>query len=267
MTMPAGGHAFVVPAYGDSPHLAECLASIRAQTQPADQVVLCTSTPSEYLQDVARRFELPLIETGAAPSIAGDWNFALSRAQTRLVTIAHQDDLYEPDYARAMRAHWAAHPQTAIAFTDYHECTDHGPRPDPINLRIKRMLCAQAFRGEPVIADRAAKRRLVRWGNPVCCPSVTFDRERLPDFKFASGFRTNLDWDAWARLAETDAQFGYLAQKLVRKRVHEKSETTETLASGHREREDRELFSRFWPAPMVSLLMLAYRQSYRANKS
>jgi Glycosyl transferase family 2 len=265
--MNRAGHAFVVPAYGDSPHLPDCLESIRAQSQPADQVVLCTSTPSEYLQAIAQRFDLQLIETGAPSSIAGDWNFALSRAETRLVTIAHQDDLYEPDYARAMRAHWDAHPRTAVAFCDYQECTDHGPRPDPINLRIKRMLCAHAFRNQPVIADHAAKRRLVRWGNPVCCPSVTFNRALLPDFRFASGFRTNLDWDAWARLADTDAQFGYLTQKLVRKRVHEKSETTETLASGHREREDRELFSRFWPQPMVNLLMLAYRQSYHANKS
>lgn len=261
------GHAFVVPAYGDSPYLADCLESILAQSLPASQVVLCTSTPSDHLARIADRFGLPLIPTGAPSSIAGDWNFALSQARTRWVTIGHQDDLYEPDYVRAMQDHWSAHPETAVAFSDYRECTDSGPRPDPINLRIKRLLCANAFRRRPVIRDPASTRRLVCWGNPVCCPSVTFDRHQLPDFRFAPGLRTNLDWDAWARLAESGQAFGYLPRPLVRKRVHEKSETTETLASGDREREDRLLFSRFWPPAVVNMLMLAYRQSYHANRS
>ena len=32
------------------------------------------------------------------PGIATDWNYAISKAETQLVTIAHQDDIYAPDY-------------------------------------------------------------------------------------------------------------------------------------------------------------------------
>ena len=49
----AFSHAFVVPAYGDSPFLPACLASICSQLV-GSQVIVATSTPSAYIMDVAR---------------------------------------------------------------------------------------------------------------------------------------------------------------------------------------------------------------------
>lgn len=39
------------------------------------------------------------VNTGKT-SIADDWNFAISCVDTDLVTLAHQDDIYEKDYLK-----------------------------------------------------------------------------------------------------------------------------------------------------------------------
>ena len=52
-------HVFAIPAYGQSPWLETCIRSLKAQSQPAP-VFLCTSSPSEFLEQMAEKYELPL---------------------------------------------------------------------------------------------------------------------------------------------------------------------------------------------------------------
>jgi hypothetical protein len=260
-------HAFVIPAFGDSPHLPDCIASLRAQTLATSRIVLSSSTPSPWLRSVAAAHELVLMETGQPASIAGDWNFALTATAARYITIAHQDDCYAPEYAEIMRTALLATPGTVIAFSNYREFTNQGDRPDNLNLRIKRRLIRSAFGNGSVLRDSSRKRGLLKWGNPVCCPSVTFDRSSAPGFRFSEGFRTNLDWDAWTRLANEPGAFIYQNRALVLKRVHQASETSHTISNGARALEDREMFERFWPSPIAALIMGAYRLSYIANRT
>src|SRR5690606_17816967 len=72
-------HSFVVPAYGVSPHLRDCLASLRAQTVQSP-VVIATSTPSPALEKIAAEFGADLAVHGPNAGIGRDWNFALSQA-------------------------------------------------------------------------------------------------------------------------------------------------------------------------------------------
>ena len=94
-------HTFVICAYKESRYLGECIDSLMKQTVKTN-IIMATSTPNEYIQHYADMYSLKLFINHGETGIAGDWNFALSCADTALVTIAHQDDIYEPEYAEIM---------------------------------------------------------------------------------------------------------------------------------------------------------------------
>jgi hypothetical protein len=257
---------FVIPVYLAASSLGALIESLLAQDGRQSEILITTSTPSAELDAVAKHHSLPLRINPQRIDMASDWNFALAAATTELVTIAHQDDLFGRFYvsrlSRALRAHHGA----VLAFCDYSEHSPRGMRPTNINLRIKRALCRRAFGRRECIGSARDKERLLSLGNPICCPSVMFDRLALPDFCFPSGFRTNLDWMAWVQLARRPGGFVYLQEALVSKGVHAESATTATIENRERQREDRALFDTFWPRPVAAALAAAYRFSYLANR-
>lgn len=255
----------MVPAYGDSPYLELCVHSILTQRVPAAEIKITTATPSDYIRNVAVRCGVTLIENVARPGIGSDWNFALGSVDSELVTIAHQDDLYDAGYTQAMAAVFSKHPDVSFAFCNYSEHDESGPRPVNANIFVKRALCNWAADGDGVIATVRQKRRLMAWGNPVCCPGVVINRRVTGSFRFATDLRSNLDWDAWGRLLVGNAFAAYVREPLVVHRVHGASETTAAIADNCRYREDMLMFRRFWPALIAQVIAQIYRFSYRAN--
>ena len=228
--------------------------------------MITTSTPSAYLDDVARRYRVPLIVNPRRANIGSDWNFALTASAASYLTIAHQDDSYRSDYLERMTEAIARTSDTSIAFSDYLETSAKGPRPLHVNIRVKRFLTRRAFGRESVIRDQASKRRLLEWGNPVCCPSVVLNRAALADFRFTEDLQSNLDWEAWRQLASRPGAFAYVREPLVNRHIHTQSETSALIADKRRLEEDRAMFERFWPAPVAALIMTVYRASYLANR-
>jgi hypothetical protein len=226
-----------------------------------------TSTPSAYAADVARTHGVPLIVNPQRGGIGCDWNFALCASDAQLVTIAHQDDTYRPDYFARMVEAIRGRDDFSMAFSDYDERTAEGPRPLHINIRVKRFLARRAFGARAEIRSPPDKRRLLAWGNPICCPSVILNRAVRPEFRFTETLQSNLDWEAWMRLAQDPGAFIYVREPLVTRRIHAQSETSALIADRRRYDEDRAMFERFWPAPVAALIMSVYRASYRANRT
>jgi glycosyltransferase involved in cell wall biosynthesis len=258
-------HTFVVPVYRGAPGLSALIESLRAQDGPESEILLSTSTPSAELDAAARRHAVALHLNPHRTDISTDWNFALAAAATQFVTLAHQDDLFERSYVGRLRAALRQNPDATIGFCDYSEHSPQGPRARNFNLRIKRALCLRAFGDRDYISETRDKLRLLSLGNPICCPSVMFNRRKIPSFRFPSGFDTNLDWMGWLELARTPGGFVYVRDCLVSKGVHPQSATTATIANRAREREDRVLFGELWPRPVAALLTTVYKLSYRAN--
>ena len=50
-------HSFAILAYKDSPFIEECILSLINQTVKSD-IYIATSTPSEFLTQLAEKFEL-----------------------------------------------------------------------------------------------------------------------------------------------------------------------------------------------------------------
>jgi glycosyltransferase involved in cell wall biosynthesis len=259
-------HSFVIPVYGAAPHLTALIESLQAQTGLRSEILISSSTPSVELTAIAKRFGLPLHINPQRIDIAADWNFALGKAETQFVTLAHQDDIFAPGYAEQMGSALRRNSDAFLAFCDYSEHTPLGARPVNINLKIKRALRLRAFGVRECITEARDKMRLLSLGNPICCPSVMLNRGSIDGFRFPGGFKTNLDWMAWLELARRPGGFVYVRECLVSKGVHANSETTATIANRAREREDRAIFDTLWPMPIAAALAMLYKLGYRANR-
>ena len=95
-------HAFVICAYGESKYLEECIQSLLCQTIKS-RILIATSTPNEFINELGRRYRLEVYINRDGRGIADDWNFAYAQADSKYVTLAHQDDIYEPTPMRARR--------------------------------------------------------------------------------------------------------------------------------------------------------------------
>ena len=258
-------HSFIVPAYGVSPHLPACLASLREQTVTS-AIVVTTSTPSVALERMAGAAGVDLVVNPVAAGAASDWTFALHQATTRWVTLAHQDDRYRPAYTARCLAAVEDAPDSLLVFTDYDEETAGGERGHTLNLVIKRLLSRPYFAFGRSIRGVRTRRALLSFGSPIPCPTVMYNRERLAAFRFDPAFTVNMDWDAWLRLAALPGAFTLVPDRLVVHRIHEDSETTAALAGRRRQDEDRRIFDALWPRPVAALLARVYARSYASNR-
>ena len=96
-------HMFALCAYQESPYLEDCLRSLLEQAE-RDRIVISTSTPNAHIAEVARRYDVRLVEHEGPSGIARDWTRAIFCCDTPLVTIAHQDDIYLSAYRETMLA-------------------------------------------------------------------------------------------------------------------------------------------------------------------
>lgn len=261
---PADDHCFVVPAHGESPHLDDCLASLAAQSLPTS-VVVATSTPNAHIEAAAMRHGVPLRINPRREGIGADWNFALDCASARWVTIAHQDDVYLPDFARVTLDALARHPDAVLAFTGYGELEGSVPRPPGTLVRIKRLLLELGFLGTSTASTRFFKTNALRFGCAIPCPAVTLDA--ASGLRFRTDLQVDLDWAAWLALARSPGTFVYIRRELMRHRVHAASETTAAIHGWRRAAEDRAILGTLWPAAVADAIVASYALAYRSNRT
>ena len=254
-------HAFVVPAYGESPFLGACLDSLKSQSVPSE-VTITTSTPSAYIETAARSAGARLIVNETAAGIASDWNFALLATTARRVTLAHQDDVYFPRFLEETLRLLDAFPDAALCFTGYAEIDDTGAVTSSRISGVKQFLEAVML-GRTHRPSRARLRGFLSFGNPLPCSSVTFDRRRLVGFAFDGAYRSNLDWDAWWRLLTEGRTFVRTPERLIGRRHNNLTETARLIDSGVRRAEDLAMFRRRWPRPLAAAIALLYGAGYQ----
>jgi glycosyltransferase involved in cell wall biosynthesis len=256
-------HTFVVCAYKESPYLEFCLRSLLKQTIKS-QILITTSTPSEYIMSLAKKYKLTLrINTGEG-GIVQDWNYGYRQAETKYVTIAHQDDEYGEHFTEKVLQNMNKAKNPLIAFTDYAEIRDEKIVRANTMLKIKRLMLLP-LKWSLFHKSRFIRRRILSFGCPICCPSVTFHKENLPDTIFQVGYRSDEDWQAWEKLSKLKGEFVYCPEILTFHRIHEDSETTAIIGDNVRSKEDFEMFLKFWPTPIAKLLVRLYSSSEKSN--
>lgn len=257
-------HTFVICAYQESPYLEECIQSLLDQTVPT-QILMATSTANRHIVSLAGKYGIPLYVNQLKTGLAGDWNFALFLGGTPLVTLAHQDDRYDPEYVRLILENLNTCRHPLIAFTDYNELRDGKTVTDNSLLRIKRKMLSPLCR-RSLWRSRFVRRRILSAGNAICCPAVTLVRENLPGFSFRDNMKSNIDWQAWEEISRKRGEFVYVPVAAMEHRIHEESTTSGLLEEHARRAEDIYMFRKFWPAPLAHLIELFYQKSEKSNK-
>ncbi|MBP3899218.1 glycosyltransferase [Candidatus Saccharibacteria bacterium] len=256
-------HTFVVLAYKKSKYLETCIKSLINQTKKTN-VIIFTTTPNHHIEELARKYHLPL-KTGEHKSIGGDFDLAIKAADTTLVTIAHQDDFYDPEYAEQItEAFVEAKQPVQIVFSDYYEIRGKKNQRYNKNLIIKRILLTP-LKFRFFASQKWIKRAALKYGNAISCPAVTFNKAAIKLPLFECDMICNVDWQAWEKLSRKKGSFILVNRQLMGHRIHEESETTKTLSQDQRSREDYIVYSRFWPKRIAKLLTRLYKQSEKSN--
>lgn len=257
-------HTFVICAYGESPYLEECIQSLRQQSVRS-RILMATSTPSRFLEGMSEKYGIRLLVNQGESGIAGDWNFAYAAAGTPLVTLAHQDDRYLKDYVKEILESINEAKEPLIAFSDYYERRNGETVKNNQLLMVKRFLLFP-LRFRIFWYRRWVRRRILSLGSPICCPSVTMVKTRLPSPLFENNMKSNIDWQAWEKVSRLRGSFVYVPEALMEHRIHPDSTTSEVVGDNQRREEDLMMYRKFWPEWMARLLEHFYQNSEKSNE-
>lgn len=258
-------HSFAVCAYGESPYLDECLRSLVMQTVKS-HIFIITSTPNPHIFSSAEKYGIPLYVNNGEKGLAGDWNFAYDHAETSLVTLAHQDDRYYKNYTEDILTALNAccrHP--LLVFTDYNERRENRTVVSNHLLKVKRFMLLP-MRFHCFWRSRFIRRCILSFGNPICCPSVTFVKNHLLGFSFRNNMKSNIDWQAWEELSRCRGEFAYVSRPCMEHRIHPNSTTSGILEANERKKEDIRVLRRFWPEWAVKLIEYFYQKAEKFNE-
>ena len=263
MNWTAKDHTWVICAYRESEYLEECIRSLKAQTVQSG-IRIVTSTPNGHISALAAQYGLEVTVNRGEAGIGGDWNFGLDNGETELITLAHQDDVYEERYTEEMLRRMNRAREPILYFSDYGEIRDGQKVRNNRLLRVKRLMLipTRLFPGA-----RWARRLSLRFGNPIPCPAVTYRKSVMAGERFGTRFQSNLDWEMTDRLSRRKGSFVSSPKIRMYHRIHEGSTTSEVLGENRRSREDYEMMRKFWPEGIARALSRAYASSEKSNQT
>ena len=264
MKFNAQDHTYVLCAYKVSAFLEECVKSLLAQTVKSN-ILIATSTPNEHITSIAQKYDLPIYINEGEKGIGGDWNFAYSKANTPLITIAHQDDIYEPTYTEEMLDYINKSKNPIIYFSGYGELRNGEKVYNNSILRVKKLMLSP-LKIKAFWTSKFVRRRILSLGNCICCPAVTYVKERVGENPFTNDYLSNIDWQQWEILSRKKGSFIYNKQPLMCHRIHEQSTTTEIIGDSKRTLEDYDIFCKFWPKWIAKIVAKLYSKSEKSNQ-
>ena len=261
-------HTFVVCAYKESGFLDDTVSRLVNQTVQS-HILISTSTPNESIKAVARRYGLEVRVNPSGGTSAKDCNFAYAQADTDYVTLAHQDDVYEPEFSEKTLTALESAKSPVLAYTDYYELryAEKGGEGERVEsnriLDIKRKMLRTIDISKN---SRWLRNRVLSIGYPMNCPGSTYVKRRFRSLDFIQDWQNSHDWEVAIRLASEKGEFLYIRDLLLGHRIYLESQTTNTISSGVRYREDFECLRRYWPKPIAAAILKRYAKSYESNK-
>ena len=183
-------------------------------------------------------------------------------ADAEFVTIAHQDDMYCRNYGEELLRAAAKYPDMTVFTSDYAILKNKKVIIGDKMLWVKRFLRIP-LRFHRLCSLKPVKIMPLVFGNPICCPATTYSKKLLGEPFVQSGYQFALDWDHMVQLAGKKGRFICVEKPLIYYRVHEGATTNACIKDNRRVKEETEMFSRFWPEPVVRLIMKGYSSAYK----
>lgn len=251
----------VVCTYKECQYLEESIQSIINQTQKPN-ILISTSTPNSYVKNIADKYNIEVRVNNDGGQIK-DYNFAMNQADTKLIMLAHQDEVlvntFIEDSLKALN--YAKDP--IISFTDYIEMhNDVVDKEQSTMVKIKKMLL-WPVRFKFLRGTIVGKRLTLCMGDPITHPSVICVKEKMPKVVFREEYKAAMDWDLWERLSKCSGSFVYVDNILLHHRMNDENQTAVLLrTTNDRYENEYEIFCRFWVKPIAKLLMRFYSKAY-----
>lgn len=202
--------AVVIPVYG-ARYLAACLASVFAQTRPADEVIVVDDgSPERSLIDEAVapygervvRLRQPNLGAGAAR------NHGVRSTDAELIAFLDADDLWAPELLREQERRLTAPPGCTLVYSN-------------ATLIGTGALPGRLFTDRAPSCGEVTVEALVRQRCTVLTSSVLVRRSALIACGlFDETLWRGQDFDMWVRLAHRGASFAYTSDPLVVRRFH-----------------------------------------------
>lgn len=256
-------HTFVVCAYKENPYLEQCIKSLINQTVKS-QILVSTSTPNDYIKSVANKYGLPIVVNKGLGDGADNFNFAFSQASGTYVTLCHQDDYYAPDYWEKVRQAISCSDNPIMLFTDYAEDRNSVVVTQNMLLLVKRIMLFP-FRSKILRKSKKTRKFLLSFGDAICCPSVTYNKQIVSSPNYESKWKAVADWRVWINLAKLEGEFCYVPYKLVFHRIHEESDTSNVILNNIRTKEELDVYKEMWPNWFAKIISKLYALGQKSN--
>ena len=256
--------SLIICAYKDSPFLEECINSLVNQDVKCP-IAISTSTPSNYISRIAEKYNIPLYINRKCDGYYNDFLFAYKKAKTRFVTLCHQDDIYMHNFTAEVLKKIERNNKILITFSNYYDYKNNKIIKISGLLIIKRilnfLLRFRVFQGMKVI-----RKRILSFGNPICSPTVTFNKELVKEPVAKCPFRTSHDWYTWVLLSNDEGKFIYISKPILLRRINEFSETTLVIENNTKKASDYEVFKMLWPEWIAKIISKVYSVSEKNNR-
>lgn len=252
-------HTFVICAYKECEYLEECINSLLNQTV-CSKIIMVTSTNNSFIRDISLKYKIKLYVRNGKSDIQDDWNFGYNKAHSDLVTIVHQDDVYDKNYLNSIIEYYEKYSDSLFVCTDYY-ILKGGKNYCDLNSRIKA--CLKFFLRFPLLNKfKFFKVSALAFGNSINCPSVTYNKRLVGKRDiFTSDLKFSLDWDTFLKFARCKGRLGYIPKKLISYRIHTKATSASFIRDNRRYEEDVIMFSKIWPKFIVKIIMLFYTKA------
>ena len=256
-------HSFVICAYKENPFLEDTIKSLKMQTLKSN-IFLTTSTPNDYILNLCKKYDIKYFINKCPKNAGTDWNYGFDNTPTPLVTLAHQDDIYEPDFLKETIKYFNQHEDVIIAFTNYYEIRNHKTVFKNRLLKIKRLM-NMPFKFSVLQKSKFLRRRNLSIGCSICCPAVTYNKKITGKSIFDTKYINSCDYKTWCDLAELNGRFIYIDKPLIGHRIYAESATSKNLGENIRKKEDFEIMSMYWPKFIAKVINNIYSISEKSN--
>jgi GT2 family glycosyltransferase len=259
-----------VPCRDAGRHLEPLLRSLLAQTHPAVELVLVDDASRDDSVEIARRVAGPrlTVHQNAEPlGIGGNWNRCVELVRTPYFVLAHQDDVYEADYAARMLAALEAEPGAGMAHCRTMAIDADG-RPAPCAAERYKQHFWRVLPAGGSRAERARHYARLWSGNFVSCPSVMFRTAAVrATGPFRGDLRFALDWDYWFRLLRSGFGIVDVDRVLLRYRRHATAATRAATVGRWRFEEELQVLGEACAAGVAAGLLEPPRRSSPALRN
>lgn len=252
-------HTFAISAYGKSVYLEECIRSLLRQSVVSD-IIMCTSTDNSHIRGLADKYKIKLYVREGLSGIAEDWNFAYSKADSELVTIAHQDDIYSKYYTKTLLEYKAKYKDMSLFCTSSISLINNKKVVYNLANVIKKIL-RLTLRKESLNHLEWVKRSSISLGNPIICPSCTYDKSLCGDDIFPTGYKFVLDWLTLLGLSGKKGRWICVERPLIVYRIHKESATKLCIDSDKRQEEEAKMFELLLPKLFAKVIQYFYRSA------